>query len=74
MNLTKEKKLSNHMEFALKLAVAKAGGTTALASAIGVTPQAISQWAVCTPRRVMDVERESGVSRHDLRPDIFGDE
>lgn len=74
MNLTNEKKRSNSMEFALKLAVAKAGGTCAIAASLGVTPQAVSQWRRCPSKRVLDVERESGVSRHDLRPDIFGDE
>lgn len=51
----------------------KAGGATGLARALGdLTPQAISQWKVVPPDRVLKVEEITGVSRHKLRPDIFG--
>lgn len=50
-----------------------AGGPSALARDIGgITPQAISQWKKVPAERVLDVERAIGISRHDLRPDIFG--
>ncbi|WP_419952513.1 Cro/CI family transcriptional regulator [Methylobacterium sp.] len=58
---------------ALQLACEKAGGRKALAAAIGVTRQAIEQWRRVPAERVLDVERISKVSRHALRPDIFGD-
>lgn len=57
---------------ALQLACRNAGGRKALAAAIGVTRQAIEQWRRVPAERVLDVERVSRVSRHDLRPDIFG--
>jgi DNA-binding transcriptional regulator YdaS (Cro superfamily) len=51
----------------------KAGGPAALAKALGkVTPQAVSQWKRIPPERVLDVERITGISRHKLRPDVFG--
>lgn len=55
---------------ALRRALAAAGGTAALAREIGIKSPAISQWAVCPPLRVIAVEAVTGVSRHDLRPDI----
>lgn len=61
------------MENACELAKLKAGGPAALAKAIGgVSPQAVSQWKKVPAERVLDVERLTGISRHDLRPDVFG--
>ena len=61
------------MEEPLKLAKKNAGGNTGLADKLGdISPQAISQWKKVPPERVIDVERVTGVSRHELRPDIFG--
>lgn len=56
---------------ALKRAVEGVGGQAAFARLIGVTPQAVSQWDEVPPLRVLAVERASGVSRHDLRPDLY---
>ncbi|OYW98378.1 MAG: hypothetical protein B7Z14_14925 [Bosea sp. 32-68-6] len=56
---------------ALDRAAAIAGGWGKLAGYIGVTPQAISQWKRVPTARVLAVERATGVSRHDLRPDIY---
>lgn len=53
-------------------AIELAGGPSALSRQIGVTPQAISQWRRVPPERVLDVERITGISRHELRPDIYG--
>jgi DNA-binding transcriptional regulator YdaS (Cro superfamily) len=58
-------------EAALKSAIKEAGGRTKLAVALGIKPEAISQWRRCPVLRVLDVERLSGVSRHELRPDIY---
>lgn len=56
------------------LAKTKAGGPAALAKAIGgVTSQAVSQWKKIPAERVLDIERLTGISRHELRPDVFGE-
>lgn len=56
---------------ALDRAAAIAGGWGKLAGFIGVTPQAISQWKRVPSARVLAVERATGVSRSDLRPDLY---
>ena len=61
------------MEQALKIAVQQAGGPARLAKLLGgITPQAISQWKVCPVGRALALEKATGVSRHELRPDIYG--
>lgn len=53
-----------------------AGGPAALAAELTkvkrISPQAVSQWKIVPPDRALEVERVTGVSRHDLRPDVFG--
>jgi DNA-binding transcriptional regulator YdaS (Cro superfamily) len=50
------------------------GATARLAHEIGVSHAAVRQWADSRvpAERVLDVERVTGVSRHTLRPDVFG--
>lgn len=60
------------MNTALHKAKMAAGGTAALARILGLTSQAVSQWDRVPASRVLEVERVSGISRHDLRPDVFG--
>ncbi|MEA9550512.1 Cro/CI family transcriptional regulator [Xanthomonas campestris] len=52
------------------------GGQAALARRLGVSPQAVSQWVKghrpVPPKHAIAIERETGVSRHTLRPDVFG--
>lgn len=70
------------MKQALERAITVAGGEfgmkrgfSALGRAIGVGRQTI--WAMLntagktSPQYVIDIERETEVSRHDLRPDIY---
>jgi DNA-binding transcriptional regulator YdaS (Cro superfamily) len=57
---------------ALNEARIASGGSSAIARALDLTPQAVSQWRAVPAERVLDVERISGVSRYRLRPDVFG--
>jgi DNA-binding transcriptional regulator YdaS (Cro superfamily) len=60
---------------ALTKAIDAVGGVTRLASLLGVKQNVVSNWKLrrkVPPERCVDVELVSGVSRHDLRPDIFG--
>lgn len=56
----------------LEKAKKAAGSSKELARRIGVTPQAVSQWDEVPVSRVLAVERETGISRHELRPDVYG--
>lgn len=53
-------------------AIKAAGGVNALAKALDVSSQTISQWKRCPPTRCRDVEAATGVTRYQLRPDIYG--
>ncbi|MBD3844246.1 helix-turn-helix domain-containing protein [Bosea sp. SSUT16] len=59
-------------DIALRKAIEAAGGPVALSRELGVSSQAIAQWKQAPPLRVIDIERITGISRHDLRPDVFG--
>jgi len=72
------------MRKALKKAIKIAGGETALAEklgmikttrhgkVIGATRQGVHQWQVAPPHWVLSIEAATGVSRYELRPDIYG--
>jgi DNA-binding transcriptional regulator YdaS (Cro superfamily) len=56
----------------LQEAIRRAGGVTALAESIGLTRSALYQWKRRIPaERVMDIERETGIDRTRLRPDLY---
>jgi DNA-binding transcriptional regulator YdaS (Cro superfamily) len=59
---------------ALKRAIEAAGGLGILAGRLGITVQAVSQWEEVPPLRVIAVERASGISRYELRPDLYPSE
>lgn len=66
------------MTAAICKAVEKIGGNVAMAKLLGVHPSFISQ--LVTERRKVPysycfaIEKATGVSRHDLRPDVYGPE
>jgi DNA-binding transcriptional regulator YdaS (Cro superfamily) len=66
------------MEQALQKAKEIAGGAAGLARAISqatgkeISSQAVSQWDRVPASRVLIVERVTGISRYELRPDVCG--
>lgn len=60
-------------EHPLKEIFSKVGTANEFARAIGVTPQAISQWDKVPIERAADVEKVTGIPRSVLRPDIWGE-
>lgn len=59
---------------AVTRAIEAAGGTTVLADKLGITQPSVSQWGKIPVERVLDIERLTGIPRHDLRPDIYPQE
>jgi DNA-binding transcriptional regulator YdaS (Cro superfamily) len=57
----------------LKEAIKLAGGQSELSRRLGLTPQAVQSWTIhgIPAKWVIRVEKETGVSRHELRPDIY---
>jgi DNA-binding transcriptional regulator YdaS (Cro superfamily) len=60
------------MEKLMTWIAAERGRLTRLASECGITHSAVLQWPQVPAERVLDVERVTGISRHELRPDVFG--
>ena len=52
-------------------AITKVKRLKVIAEACGITEQAVCQWEKVPAEHVIKVERVSGVSRHDLRPDLY---
>ena len=57
----------------LRRAIAIMGSAAGLARALGIKPQALSQWRTVPVKRCRDVARLTGVPLLDLRPDLFGE-
>ena len=59
----------------LEKAIEKAGTQVALAKMLGIRQSHISNWLhrdKCVPaKRVLEIERITGVPRHELRPDLY---
>ena len=66
--------ISNQID-ALQRAVRVAGSQSALARAIGTTQATVWKWLnkglPITPKLVLAIEVATGISRHDLRPDLY---
>lgn len=59
------------METVLDRAAKAVGGVVALAKLVGVSSQAVSQWEKIPPKHCLTIERATGISCHEQRPDIF---
>lgn len=56
--------------------ICAAGGLSPLARKIGIKPPSVHEWKVrgqVPGNRVLAVEAVTGISRHELRPDIYGE-
>jgi len=53
-------------------ALKAAGGVTALARLLGIKQPSVTRWSRIPPERCLAVEEITGVSRYDLRPDVYG--
>ena len=58
----------------LDRAIDAAGGIAQLARKIGISQPSVSNWTRVPSQRVIAVETATGVSRNDLRPDLYGDQ
>jgi DNA-binding transcriptional regulator YdaS (Cro superfamily) len=58
-------------EDSVTAAITAAGSVAALARALGIKPQAVSQWTKIPTERILDVERATGIARAELRPELF---
>ncbi|MET3312177.1 TorA maturation chaperone TorD [Bradyrhizobium japonicum] len=57
----------------LERAIDAAGGVAGLARKIGISQPSVSNWNQVPAQRVIAVEAATGVSRKDLRPDLYGE-
>lgn len=60
------------LSLGVKAAIAHFGTQTALAATLGIERSAVSQWKQIPATRVLEIEELTGISRHVLRPDVFG--
>lgn len=56
----------------LQNAIEVVGTASELARRLGIKPAAVLQWKRVPAERCLEVERLTGISRHELRPDIYG--
>jgi DNA-binding transcriptional regulator YdaS (Cro superfamily) len=60
------------MSTIIQTVIEKAGGIAALARGLGIKHTSIYNWKQVPPERVLAIEGLTGISRHELRPDIYG--
>lgn len=63
------------MNAPMQKAIEAAGGITELARRVGVTRQRVQYWVDrhCPAEHCLAVENATGVTRYELRPDVFGE-
>jgi DNA-binding transcriptional regulator YdaS (Cro superfamily) len=63
--------MSGAMNPILLRAIEAVGGTAELAKRLGIQAPSIYSWRRVPATRVLAVEAATGISRHELRPDIY---
>ena len=56
---------------ALRKAIETAGGKSALARLLKITPQAVDQWDEIPVAQVLKIEKALGIRREEQRPDFY---
>ncbi|RVI55187.1 hypothetical protein CN192_15685 [Sinorhizobium medicae] len=72
MNASKENLSTDPRAIACEAAKTRAGGAKFLARRLGVSRQLVHAWKIVPAKHVLRVEKETGISCHILRPDVFG--
>src|SRR3954466_11498626 len=57
----------------LSKAIDAAGGVTELARRVGISQPSVSNWDKVPAERVLSIEAVTGVSRTELRPDLYSE-
>lgn len=65
------KRITVQARTACEKAIKQMGGRTRAARLVGRTYSAVHQWQQVPAELAIEIERLSGVSRHDLRPDLY---
>ena len=52
-------------------AALRIGGLSELARKLGIRHTAFYRWAEVPAKRVLKIEKITGISRHELRPDLY---
>jgi DNA-binding transcriptional regulator YdaS (Cro superfamily) len=58
----------------VQIGAEKAGGLGKLAAALGIRHQAFYSWRKVPAERVLSFERATGIPRHVIRPDLYGND
>jgi DNA-binding transcriptional regulator YdaS (Cro superfamily) len=56
----------------VKTGAEKAGGVVSLANGLGIKHTSLHTWTRVPAERVLEFERLTGISRYDVRPDVYG--
>jgi len=63
--------LTSSRDTGLVIAIARMGGISQLARALGLSQPTVSGWRRVPPHRVIAIEALTGISRRILRPDLY---
>lgn len=55
----------------VEVAAKKVGGLAELGRLMGISRNAFYRWREVPPKRVLQLEKISGISRHEMRPDLY---
>ncbi|WP_320188887.1 YdaS family helix-turn-helix protein (plasmid) [Agrobacterium rosae] len=56
----------------VKTGAEKVGGVVSLANGLGIKHTSLHNWTRVPAERVLEFERLTGISRYDVRPDVYG--